>query len=70
MDEFDAWLAERAAAHDFTVDRIPFAGLRGWYFENDIGNLVHDSGRVFYVVGLSLRRPGSADPLQPIKNHP
>ncbi len=70
MDEFDAWLAERAAAHDFTVDRIPFSGLRGWHFENDIGNLVHDSGRFFSVEGLCLRTPGCADRFQPIINQP
>ncbi|MGW1268012.1 NDP-hexose 2,3-dehydratase family protein [Streptomyces sp. NPDC002491] len=70
MDEFDAWLAERASAHDFTVDRIPFSGLRGWKFENDIGNLVHESGRFFSVEGLCLRAPGSAERFQPIINQP
>ncbi|MGW7169907.1 NDP-hexose 2,3-dehydratase family protein [Streptomyces sp. NPDC054884] len=70
MDEFDAWLAARADAHDFTVERIPFSGLRGWKFENDIGNLVHESGRFFSVEGLCLRAPGSADRFQPIINQP
>ncbi|MFH9240399.1 NDP-hexose 2,3-dehydratase family protein [Streptomyces anulatus] len=47
-----AWLEERRRAHDFRVDRIPFAELRGWDFAPDTGNLVHSSGRFFSVEGL------------------
>ncbi|SFL85241.1 NDP-hexose 2,3-dehydratase family protein [Streptomyces pini] len=51
-DEFAGWLARRAEAHRFSVERIPFDRLRGWSFEEGTGNLVHDSGRFFTVEGL------------------
>jgi len=52
--EFDAWLAGRAAAHRFVVERIPFAALDGWSFRPGTGNLVHRTGRFFSVEGLRV----------------
>jgi oxidase EvaA len=51
-EDFTGWLAERAQAHQFKVERIPFARLEGWSFEETGGNLVHRSGRFFTVEGL------------------
>lgn len=51
--DFPGWLASRARAHRFAVQRIPFAELDGWSFAPDTGNLVHRSGRFFSVEGLS-----------------
>jgi bifunctional hydroxylase/dehydrase len=53
-DPFDAWLAGRAAAHRFVVERIPFAALEGWSFRPGTGNLVHRTGRFFSVEGLRV----------------
>lgn len=52
--DVDAWLAERAGAHAFQVDRIPFAELDGWSFDPGTGNLGHRSGRFFTVEGLHV----------------
>lgn len=37
------------------VERIPFSEMRGWRFQQDTGNLVHDSGRFFSIEGLRVR---------------
>ncbi|WP_424187233.1 NDP-hexose 2,3-dehydratase family protein [Actinokineospora sp. G85] len=52
--DFPAWLAQRARAHRFTVDRIAFDQLDGWSFDQATGNLGHRSGRFFTVEGLSV----------------
>ncbi|WHM36500.1 NDP-hexose 2,3-dehydratase family protein [Streptomyces sp. BPTC-684] len=48
------WLENRTRAHHFAVERIPFGKLDGWFFAEDTGNLVHESGRFFSVEGLSV----------------
>lgn len=52
-----AWLQTRRKAHAFRVDRIPFAAMDDWTFQNGTGNLVHDSGRFFSVEGLRVTTP-------------
>lgn len=49
-----AWIASRNAAVRVSVARRPFAALRGWRFDARSGNLVHESGRFFSVVGLDV----------------
>ncbi|MFI9721095.1 NDP-hexose 2,3-dehydratase family protein [Streptomyces sp. NPDC052396] len=53
-EDFARWLAGRGEANTFRVDRIPFAELDGWSFEEPTGNLVHRSGRFFTVEGLRV----------------
>ncbi|MFD7238784.1 NDP-hexose 2,3-dehydratase family protein [Streptomyces syringium] len=53
-EDFAGWLAGRGRAHAFQVDRIPFADLDGWSFEDGTGNLTHRSGRFFTVEGLKV----------------
>lgn len=47
-------LEERRRAHDFRVERIPFAELDGWSFDPESGNLGHRSGKFFTVEGLRV----------------
>ncbi|WP_370119198.1 NDP-hexose 2,3-dehydratase family protein [Streptacidiphilus sp. MAP12-33] len=75
LDEFDGWLAERDAVQEFAIERIPFAQMRGWHFEDGVtasGNLVHDSGRFFSVEGLRLSEAagGGTARYQPILHQP
>jgi oxidase EvaA len=72
MAQFAGWMRERAAAHEFRVERIDFSDLRGWRFNKDTGNLVHESGKFFSVEGLRWRRPeeGAAVNYQPVINQP
>ncbi|WP_438873743.1 NDP-hexose 2,3-dehydratase family protein [Streptomyces alkaliterrae] len=51
--EIDDWLAGRARAHRFRVERRPLGALDGWSFADDTGNLVHHTGRFFSVEGLT-----------------
>ncbi|MFE9427178.1 NDP-hexose 2,3-dehydratase family protein [Kitasatospora sp. NPDC006697] len=53
-EDFADWLAGRRLAHRFSVDRIPFAELDGWSFDEASGNLGHRSGRFFTVEGLHV----------------
>ncbi|MFG3138422.1 NDP-hexose 2,3-dehydratase family protein [Streptomyces sp. NPDC048211] len=53
--DFTEWLAGRHREHTFTVDKIPFADLKGWHLAPRTGNLVHSSGRFFTVEGLHVR---------------
>ncbi|MFF3916347.1 NDP-hexose 2,3-dehydratase family protein [Streptomyces sp. NPDC001852] len=53
-EDFADWLAARGRAHRFEVDRIPFAELEGWSFDEATGNLRHHSGRFFSVEGLRV----------------
>lgn len=66
------WLASLAARSRFRVDRIPFAGLDGWSFEPERGNLVHRSGRFFSVEGVRVRLGDgpNGEWEQPIINQP
>ncbi|MFE9176408.1 NDP-hexose 2,3-dehydratase family protein [Streptomyces sp. NPDC007126] len=52
--DFGDWLAGRGRANEFRVDRVPFAALDGWAFDEATGNLVHRSGRFFTVEGLHV----------------
>ena len=48
------WISRRNREVAVRIDRIPFAEMRGWHFDDATGNLVHDSGRFFSVVGLDV----------------
>ena len=71
--DFDAWFAACRSATLFRVDRIPFAELDGWSFEDSTGNLVHRSGRFFSIEGLHVtidRGETRSDWCQPIIRQP
>ncbi|MFF3487431.1 NDP-hexose 2,3-dehydratase family protein [Streptomyces sp. NPDC002701] len=53
-DQVPAWLAEQARRGEYRVTPVPFDRLRGWHFEEDGGNLRHESGRFFSVEGLHV----------------
>ncbi|AFU01011.1 NDP-hexose 2,3-dehydratase family protein [Nocardia brasiliensis] len=50
---FRDWFAACRRADQLAVERIPFADLVGWQFDDD-GNLRHDSGRFFTIEGLDV----------------
>ncbi len=75
-DQVLAWLEQRAKAHDFRVERVPFAELDGWGFDEATGTLGHRSGKFFTVEGMRVRVEDRAgdQPVrewsQPILNQP
>ncbi|RKN51223.1 NDP-hexose 2,3-dehydratase family protein [Micromonospora endolithica] len=66
---FHRWWAGHSAKR-FSVSRVPFAELDGWYLDPDTGNLRHDSGKFFSIEGLRYRTDDDRDWTQPIINQP
>ena len=52
--EIMEWLAERNRAVDVSVERMRLADLKGWHFDGERGDLVHDTGRFFSIVGVDV----------------
>ena len=71
-DEIVEWIKRRNREVAVQVDEVPFANLKGWHFDNDTGDLVHDTGKFFSVVGIDvLTNTGSEKHwTQPIINQP
>lgn len=53
-DEVVAWIAKRNQEVQVKVEQVPFAELKGWHFDSKTGNLCHDSGRFFSIVGIDV----------------
>ena len=71
--EFRQWFTAQRHAKRYDVRRIPFAELAGWHFQDDTGNLVHQSGRFFSIEGLHVRTSWNGREsswTQPIINQP
>ncbi|KAF3463553.1 NDP-hexose 2,3-dehydratase family protein [Streptomyces sp. Tu 3180] len=67
-----AWLEDRRRAQAQRVERIAFAELDGWAFDDLTGDLRHRSGRFFSVHGLRVSSDFGPVPAweQPIINQP
>ncbi|MFI6036098.1 NDP-hexose 2,3-dehydratase family protein [Streptomyces sp. NPDC051315] len=67
-----AWLEDRRRAQAQRVERIAFAELDGWTFDERSGDLRHRSGRFFSVHGLRVASDFGPVPAweQPIINQP
>ena len=53
-EEVVAWLNRRNREVKVQIDEIPFQDMKGWHFDSDTGDLRHDSGRFFSVVGADV----------------
>ncbi|MFE1149925.1 NDP-hexose 2,3-dehydratase family protein [Streptomyces albidoflavus] len=69
-ERFHAWWEERLANGGFAVERIPFDALDAWSFDQETGNLRHDTGRFFTVEGLRVRENGADIWSQPVIHQP
>jgi len=58
VNEIRNWLADRARASTFTVERIPFADMDSWSFAAGTGNLAHRTGKFFSIEGLDVAVDG------------
>lgn len=54
-DEVVAWIERRNREIEVLVEEVPFADLKGWHFDKTTGNLVHDSGKFFSIVGIDVQ---------------
>ena len=71
-DEVVAWIKRRNREVVVQVDAVPFAELKSWHFDEATGNLVHDSGKFFSIVGIDVRTNTGCEQrwTQPIINQP
>ena len=71
-DEVVAWIERRNRDVEVRVEEVPFADLKGWHFDEETGNLVHDSGKFFSIVGIDVRTNAGYEQhwTQPIINQP
>ena len=56
LQDIRDWMTARNTAHPFKVDLIDFSDMKLWSFEEDSGDLVHESGRFFRVEGLRCNK--------------
>jgi oxidase EvaA len=72
MAEFHAWFERRRREDVAHVRRIPLDDLVNWHFEPGTGDLAHDSGKFFTVMGLQVRHDNGPVPswTQPIIDQP
>jgi oxidase EvaA len=54
------------------IAAVPFKELKGWHFDTETGNLCHDSGKFFSIVGIDVykNQDGIFKWKQPIINQP
>lgn len=66
------WLEHRRNQTHIQIEQIPFAELHKWYFDNNSGNLLHESGRFFSIEGVCVKINYGAvlEWSQPIINQP
>lgn len=71
-DEVVAWIERRNREVEVHVEKVPFTDLKGWHFDGKTGNLVHDSGKFFSIVGIDVRTNTGCENrwMQPIINQP
>lgn len=53
-DEVVAWVARRNREVRVEVNPVPFRELRGWRFDPATGDLCHETGRFFSIVGADV----------------
>ena len=71
-EEVLAWIERRNREVQVDVAQVPFAEVKGWHFDEETGNLCHQSGKFFSIVGIDVYK--SQDGIfrwkQPIINQP
>lgn len=71
-DEILAWIERRNREVQVDVAQVPFAEVKGWHFDEETGNLCHQSGKFFSIVGIDVykNQDGIFKWKQPIINQP
>lgn len=71
-EEVLSWIERRNREVVVDVKEVPFAQLKGWGFDASTGNLRHDTGKFFSIVGLDVykNQDGVTRWRQPIINQP
>ena len=71
-EEVLAWIARRNREVQVDIALVPFSELKGWHFDGETGNLCHQSGKFFSIVGIDVykNQDGIVRWKQPIINQP
>lgn len=71
-DEVLAWIECRNREVGVSIEEVPFSRLRGWEFDPVTGNLCHESGKFFSIVGIDVYKNQDSVTKwrQPIINQP
>ena len=71
-DEVLAWIKRRNREVEVSVEGVPFSQLKGWGFDPATGNLCHESGKFFSIIGIDVykNQDGLVRWQQPIVNQP
>lgn len=71
-EEIMAWIERRNREVKVDVAQVPFAEVKGWHFDEGTGNLCHQSGKFFSIVGIDVykNQDGIFRWKQPIINQP
>lgn len=71
-EEILAWIERRNREVNVDVEEVPFSRLKGWGFDGKTGNLRHESGKFFSIVGIDVykNQNGVSRWRQPIINQP
>ena len=72
VEDIKLWIEHRNREVVVRVDEVPFDDLKGWHFNSETGNLVHDTGKFFSIVGIDVRTNTGCEKrwTQPIINQP
>ena len=71
-EEVLAWIERRNREVQVDVAQVPFTEVKGWHFDEGTGNLCHQSGKFFSIVGIDVykNQDGIFKWKQPIINQP
>jgi len=71
-EEILKWIRRRNEEVSVTVKTIDFRDMAGWHFNGETGDLCHDSGKFFSIVGLDVFADSGRPQhwMQPIINQP
>ena len=71
-EEILEWIRRRNREVAVKVEQVPLRELRGWHFDETTGNLCHDSGRFFSIVGVDVFADNGVPMrwMQPLINQP
>lgn len=66
------WFQDRQAAHQFSLQQIPFSQMDRWSLDDVSGNLCHESGKFFSIEGIRVHTNWGSIPTwdQPVINQP
>lgn len=71
-EEILAWIKRRNREVQVDIAQVPFSEVKGWHFDEKTGNLCHQSGKFFSIVGIDVykNQDGIFRWKQPIINQP